>query len=152
MDEKTYREILDAAIQGEIEAYHFYQEVADKVDTPYLKDMFREFATEEQKHRRILEGFREKPNMAIHFATVTDYHVSETVDVSGTLSMEMKPADAIALAMKKEEAAMQHYSRLAEACGDEAQKAVFLELASMERGHKAKMESAFVDIGYPEVW
>lgn len=152
MDEKTYREILDAAIQGEIEAFNFYQEVAGKVENRYLKDMFREFAAEEQKHRQILEGFRKKPDMAIHFAGAADYRVSESVDASGTLSSEMKPADAIALAMKKEEAAMQHYTQLAEACSDEEQKAVFLELAAMERGHKAKMESAFVDIGYPEVW
>ena len=152
MDEQKYREILDGAIQGEIEAFHFYQDVANKVADQYLKDMFHEFAAEEQKHQRILEGFREKSNMAIHFASVTDYHVSETVDTLETLSMEMKPADAIALAMKKEEAAMQHYNRLAEACSDESQKAVFLELAAMERGHKARMESAFVDIGYPEVW
>jgi rubrerythrin len=31
-------------------------------------------------------------------------------------------------------------------------KKLFYELAAMERGHKSKMESAFVDIGYPEVW
>ena len=152
MDEKRYREILDTAIEGEIEAHRFYQEVADKVDNSYLKDMFREFAREEQKHRRILEGFREKPTMAIHFAGAADYHVSETVEATPALSMEMKPADAIALAMKKEEAAMKHYTRLAEACDDDDQKAVFHELAAMERGHKARMESAFVDIGYPEVW
>lgn len=35
---------------------------------------------------------------------------------------------------------------------NEEQKKIFLELAEMEREHKAKMESAFVDIGYPEVW
>jgi rubrerythrin len=29
---------------------------------------------------------------------------------------------------------------------------IFLELAAMERDHKAKLEAAFVDIGYPEVW
>jgi len=64
----------------------------------------------------------------------------------------MKPADAIALAMKKEEEAMNLYLSLAESCKDEAQKQIFKDLAAMERGHKFKMEKAFVDIGYPEVW
>lgn len=64
----------------------------------------------------------------------------------------MKPVDAIALAMKKEEAAMQQYTRLAQASMDAEQKKIFLELAEMEREHKTKMEAAFVDIGYPEVW
>ena len=31
-------------------------------------------------------------------------------------------------------------------------KKVFLDLAVMELGDKLKMEKAFVNIGYPEVW
>ena len=152
MDKGAYQQILDTAIQAEIEACQFYRQVAEKVADRFLKEMFDAFAAEEQKHRQILEGFRDRSDMAIHFADVTDYHVSETLEGSERLSMEMKPADAIALAMKKEEAAMRHYTRLAEACDDESQKAVFLELAAMERGHKARLENAFVDIAYPEVW
>lgn len=152
MDQHTYRQIITDAIQAEIEAHQFYQQVADKVTDSHLREMFRVFADEELKHRRILEGFKEKPDMAIHFARVPDFHLSETMADAGALSMGMKPADAIALAMKKEEAAMRHYTQLADACGDAAQQKVFRELASMERGHKAKMENAFVDIGFPEVW
>jgi rubrerythrin len=64
----------------------------------------------------------------------------------------MKPADAIALAMKKEEEAMVQYKQMAESCSQPEKKQVFLDLAAMEQGHKQKMENAFVDIGYPEVW
>lgn len=151
MDQDRYEDILDAAIQGEIEANRFYQQVAEKVKDSFLKDMFLTFAREEDKHRRILEGFRSRSDQAVHFATVPDFHVAETVS-EPDLSIDMKPKDAIALAMKKEEAAMKHYTQLAEACGDGEQKNLFLELASMEREHKAKMERAFVDIGYPEIW
>lgn len=152
MDQGTYQQILKDAIQAEIEAHQFYQQVADKVTDSHLREMFRAFADEELKHRRILEGFKEKADMAIHFARVPDFHLSETVADAEALSLKMKPADAIALAMKKEEAAMRHYTQLADACDDAAQQKVFRELAAMERGHKAKMENAFVDIGYPEVW
>lgn len=152
MDKSTYQDILDNAIRGEIEAEQFYAQVAEKVEDDYLKQMFAAFAEEERKHQKILKGFRQKKDMAIHFASVPDYHVSETMDVPAELSITMKPADAIALAMKKEEAAMQHYTQLADACTDDSQRKVFLELATMERGHKARMEAAFVDIGFPEVW
>jgi rubrerythrin len=54
--------------------------------------------------------------------------------------------------MKKEEAAMLQYTNLAETCPEPDKKKVFLDLAAMERGHKLKMENAFVDIGFPEVW
>ncbi len=143
--------ILDRAIDSEIEAASFYANVAEKTADSHLRQLFSTFSKEEQKHRRILEGFRSDPTVVIHFKEVPDFGVSETVP-EPILSIEMKPADAIALAMKKEEAAMRQYKQLAEACKDAAQIKIFLELAAMEREHKAKMEAAFVDIGYPEVW
>lgn len=151
MDHQTYQDILEAAIQSEVEAENFYKQVADRVTDGYLKGMFLRFAEEENKHGKILKGFRNNKAAAISFAKVPDYHVAETVP-EPDLSLDMKPVDAIALAMKKEEAAMIHYRQLAEACTDDDQRNVFLELAAMELEHKTKMEQAFVDIGYPEVW
>ena len=152
MDINTFQEIIDSAIKSEIEARQFYLEVADKVENATIKGMFKEFADEELSHQKILERFSSHKDMNIQFTKVPDYHVSESVDDTEKLSISMKPADAIALAMKKEEIAMRHYTQLAEACTDPDQGKVFRELAEMERGHKAKMERAFVDIGYPEVW
>jgi rubrerythrin len=151
MDKKAYQSILDMAIQAEIEANLFYHQVAEKVKDAYLHEMFLRFAREELKHRTILEGFRNNEKAALSFARVQDFQIAETVD-EPSLSIEMKPADAIALAMKKEQAAMQQYTRLAKASTDAEQAKIFLELAEMERDHKANLEAAFVDIGYPEVW
>jgi rubrerythrin len=151
LKQQAYNQILDLAIQSEIEAARFYSDVAGKTANTFLRELFRTFSAEEQKHRRILEGFRNDPSIVLHFESVSDFGVSQTVP-EPVLSIDMRPADAIALAMKKEASAMQQYSQLAEASADPQQKAVFLELAAMEREHKAKMEAAFVDIGYPEVW
>ncbi len=151
MDQKTYQQILADAIQGEIEAYQFYLSVAEKTRNSFLKELFRSFSEEEKKHRNILENFRDNPSDTINFKDVPDFHVAETVETPA-LTLEMRPQDAIALAMKKEQAAMEHYTQLANACTDPDHKNVFLELAAMEREHKNKMEAAFVDIGYPEVW
>lgn len=151
MDQKKYLAILDRAIDSEIEASRFYARVAEMTTNDYLKEMFTTFSREEQKHRSILEGFHRDPATAIHFEKVPDFGISETVP-EPALTADMRPADAIALAMKKEESAMHQYTRLADACNDGAQREVFLELAAMEREHKTKMEAAFVDIGYPEVW
>jgi rubrerythrin len=151
MDQKKYLEILERAIDSEIEAARFYARVAEMTTNGFLKEMFATFSREEQKHRSILEGFRNDPATAIHFEKVADFGISETV-AEPALTADMQPAEAIALAMKKEESAMRQYTRLAEACNDASQRNVFLELAAMEREHKSKMEAAFVDIGYPEVW
>lgn len=151
MDPNVYNDIMSQAIEGEMEAARFYADVAGKTENAHIKDLFLTFSKEEIKHRQILESFRDDSAAAVSFEKVPDFHVSETVP-EPSLSMEMKPADAIALAMKKEEAAMQQYTQMADACTDPDRKKLFLELAAMERGHKAKMETAFVDIGYPEIW
>ena len=151
MNLNQYKEIIEFAIAGEIEAQEFYKVAANKINDPYLKEMFEQFAKDEKGHEKILKGILSKDTINEYFNESTDYKVAETVDTP-KLSTDMKPADAIALAMKKEEEAMKQYTDLAEACLDPGQKKVFLDLAAMERGHKLKMEKAFVDIGYTEVW
>jgi len=64
----------------------------------------------------------------------------------------MSFADAIALAMKKEEEAMLMYTRFAEASTDEKQKEMFTQLALMEKGHKVKLENIYSSTAYTEVW
>jgi rubrerythrin len=151
MKQNVYDDILDRAIQSEIEAARFYAQVAAKSSDSFIKELFLSFSKEEKRHRDILEGFRNDPSVAISFEKVPDFHVAETVE-QPALSMDMTPVDAIALAMKKEEAAMRHYTELAQVCKDPDRQKLFYELAAMEREHKNKMETAFVDIGYPEVW
>lgn len=151
MKQNVYDDILDRAIKSEIEAAQFYAQVAKKTTNAFLKELFLTFSEEEKRHRDILRGFRNDPSAAISFEKVPDFHIAETVD-QPPLSMDMSPVDAIALAMKKEEAAMRHYTKLAEVCTSADRKKLFYELAAMEREHKNKMETAFVDIGYPEVW
>ncbi|HPC06800.1 MAG TPA: ferritin family protein, partial [Anaerolineaceae bacterium] len=76
-----------------------------KVSDPSLKQIFLELANEEKNHRLILEGFLNHPSKPLKFSKVVDYKIADTIN-SPILSIDMKPADAIALAIKKEEEAM----------------------------------------------
>lgn len=145
-----YMEIISMAIRNEIAAYEFYKAVSEKVGDHNLGDIFREMAEEEKKHRIILEGFAsgQKP---LKFSEVADYKVSESVD-KPKLSLAMKPADAIALAMKEEEEAMHMYQGLAGSSTSAEQRDMFLALAKMEKGHKARLEDMYTGVAFPEVW
>ena len=151
MDQKEYDAIIALAIAAEVDAQKFYTDLAERMTDVHLKNMFLEFIEEEKKHEKILTGFRSKDSGHIHFIGAPDFKVSETVE-KPVVSSKMKPADAIALAMKNEQDAMNNYNKMADSCLDSEQKQIFHELAAMEREHKNKMERAFVDIGYPEVW
>jgi rubrerythrin len=145
MELEKYRQVIKDAIQSEIDARQFYEQVADRIKDDYLKKVFAGFAQEEAKHEQILTDIlNQKKVDAAYFDCDKDFHVSETIEMP-KVSDDMDLKSAIGLAMKK-------YTGLAENCTDPGLKSVFLDLAAMERGHKHTMEEKFVDVAYPEIW
>ncbi|MDX9695197.1 MAG: ferritin family protein [Bacteroidales bacterium] len=147
----NYKEILATAINNEVEAYEFYTSASLKSVNPSLKDIFKELADEEQKHKRLLEGFLKDNSLKMNFATGADYKISESVELP-KLTKEMSFSDGIALAMKKEEEAMEMYQKFADATTDHDQKNTFLQLAKMEKTHKTRLEDMYTNAAYNEVW
>ncbi len=150
MDAEAYKKTLIFAVEKEIEAYDFYQGVCNQTADSNLKALFQELADEEKKHRKLLEGLLVRPR-PLYFDETKDYKVSETVD-KPKLTLEMKPVDAMALAMKNEEEAMQMYSKLADASGEPEQKDLFRSLSAMELSHKRKLEDVYTNMAFPEAW
>ena len=150
MKAEDYKKVITMAVENEIEAYDFYKAAGEKVKDANLKTIFNDLAEEEKKHKDFLQGLltQAKP---MKFDEGKDYKISESVD-KPKLSISMSPADAIGLAMKNEEEAMQMYSELAKASADKEQKEMFDSLARMEQGHKVKLEGLYSDMAYPEVW
>jgi rubrerythrin len=151
MNLEQFKAIISAAIKDEETAYEFYKSVSEKVKDANIKSLFKNFADEELKHKELLNGFLSGAAKTMQFDTGADYKVSETVD-KPNLSIEMKPADAIALAMKNEEEAMKLYTDFANLSTDNEQKELFQNLAKMEQGHKAKLEDLYVNAAFGEVW
>ena len=150
MKAEQYKKVIAMAVDNEIEAYDFYTAAGEKVKDANLKSIFKELAEEEKKHRNFLQGLltQVKP---MHFAEAQDYKIAESVD-KPKLSISMKPADAIALAMKQEEEAMHMYAELAKCSADKEQKEMFESLSRMEKGHKVKLEGMYTNMAFPEVW
>lgn len=147
----AYESIMNMAIDNEIEAYDFYYALSQKNLEAGIKDIFVQLAKEENEHRDILMGFFKNPQKPLKFKSSADYKVSESVALP-PLTIDMKPVDAIALAMKKEEEAMKAYIAFAQDSDSAEQAAIFEELAKMEQGHKAKLEDIYTNMAFPEVW
>jgi len=147
----NYKEILATAINNELEAYEFYASAAQKSVDKSLKDIFKELAGEELKHKHLLEAFLNDKKLQMNFSSTSDYKISESVELP-KLTSNMSFVDGIALAMKKEEEAMVMYQRFADASTDQDQKNTFLQLAKMEKTHKIKLEDLYTNSAYNEVW
>jgi len=151
MDNREFNGIMTQAIASETEAYEFCRDVAGKVPAPAVKQLFTEFASEEYEHKRKLDEIKAEDVQDFHFSETQDFKVSETVGLP-RLSANMKPVDAIALAMKKEEEAVKTYSQLAAFSSDPEKQKIYSELADMEQEHKARMEYLYTNTAFPEVW
>ncbi len=151
MSQSSYEAIINMAIENEVEAYEFYLALSQKDLDASMKDIFTKLAAEEKNHKELLNSFLNNPNQPLQFKPSADFKVAESVS-RPALSLAMKPVDAIALAMKKEEDAMQAYNAFAEGSLSAEQAKVFQELAKMEQGHKTKLEEIYTNMAFPEVW
>ncbi|MDR3542508.1 MAG: ferritin family protein [Desulfosporosinus sp.] len=146
-----FTEIIQFAFDREIEAETFYLEIAAKTTKEAMRGIFVGFASEEKRHQQILKGILNSKETLLQFKPVSDYKISETVEVPGLLD-DMTMKDAFSIAMKKEEEAMKMYQKLASDAPAEEFKKLFESLALMEQGHKVKMEKYYSDVAYNEVW
>ena len=151
MDAEAYKKILSLAINREVESYTFYRGIADVVKDANLKKIFTELAGDEVKHRETLQGFMAMPPKSLKFDASRDYKVAESVKTPD-LSPNLKPIDGLVIAIKKELEAMQMYTQLATRSTDAETKKIFTELATMERGHKSRLEDIYTNMAFPEAW
>jgi rubrerythrin len=151
MNQNEFKKIISQAIEREVEAFTFYSAISNKAKDKSLKSIFNSLAEEEQEHRRTLEAFLAKAPEKMHFSESKDYKIVDALAMP-PLTADLKPVEGLIIAIKNELEAMQMYTQLANASTDEAQKNIFLELASMERGHKSKLEDIYTNMAFPEVW
>jgi rubrerythrin len=138
----TVDEVLDYAIDQEQQAADFYANLAARAEKAGMKELLLEFAEEEIRHKERLlavkSGERElTPEQQVLDLKISDYLVE--VDASDDISYQ----DALIVAMKKERAAFELYSDMAEKVPESNLKQVFVGLAKEEAKHKLFFETEY---------
>ena len=132
-------DLLNFAIGEEEAAAAFYTELAGRMEKPWTKKVFEDFAREEMGHKAKLLGIREGRRLEPAKDKVLDLKIAEyVVDIQPRPGMEF--TDALILAMKKEKAAFRLYSDLAEAAGESDIRDTLTALAQEEAKHKLRFE------------
>ena len=138
----TVDELLDYAIDQERQAADFYASFAARAEKAGMKKMLLEFAEEETRHKERLLAVKTgertlTPEKEVLDLKISDYLVE--VDASENISYQ----DAMIVAMKKERAAFELYSDMAEKVPDSNLKQVFVGLAKEEAKHKLFFETEY---------
>lgn len=151
MDREELKKIIGFAVENEVDAHQFYKDASERLEDESLKETFKDLAQEELEHKRFLKEFLESGTTDINIDETCDYKVAETVE-KPPLTTDMSFPDAMALAMKNEEEAMEMYKQLADACVDQKEKDIFLGLMEMEKMHKSRLEEIYTNAAFVEVW
>ena len=136
--------VLDFAIQKEQDAADFYLELGNKMDRPYMKDVFLGFAKEEMGHKSKLMGVKSGKKLHASEKEVQDLKLAETL-VEVELSGDMDYQDALIAAMNAEKAAYRLYTDLASATDNADLQGLFKSLAQEEAKHKLRFEVEYDD-------
>ncbi len=136
-------EILDFAIAGEEKSNKFYTDMAQKMDNPAIRKVFKDFAKEELEHKVKLEAVKRgecvmKPE-SVRSLGIEDYVVGDETKA------DMSYADTLVVAMKREKMAYRLYLDLAVATQNEELSDMFLNLAQEEAKHKLRIEIEYDD-------
>ena len=134
----SIEEVLEFAIDREIEANQFYNHLAQQSTNETMKKVFEDFAREELGHKAKLEAAKANTTI-MPTEKVTDLKIADYVaDV--TPQPDMNYQDVLILAMKKEKASFHLYTDLADMVENQAQKEIFWALAQEEARHKLRCE------------
>ena len=146
-------EILEQAIQFEVEAYGFYMGAVDMVKQPHIKDAMKDMAAEEVKHKERLQALLAGDTKTLISAQkrgqVQDLKLAEYL-VAPALGPDATFQDVLVVAMQREKSSNEFYGTMASIASDEDAKALFEFLAQEELVHKNKVETLYDEVVYQD--
>ncbi|MCF8052107.1 MAG: ferritin family protein [Desulfobacterales bacterium] len=146
MSFSSYDEIIQFAIEKEIEAAEFYERCATEESFSGARKTLEEMAGEERKHQKMLENIEQSkaPLEGYDWKWIPDIKRSDYM-VDLTYEPGMHYTDILRLAMKREENALKLYNELQDKTPEEGQKKIFKMLCQEEAKHKLFLETLYDD-------
>ena len=146
MNFKNTDELLDFAISEELKAADFYRSLAERMDRPWMKKTFLDFAQEEMGHKAILEGLKSGGDLHPLDEKIMDLKILESVQTPPAVSDQMDYKQAWLVAMQSEKEAFVLYSSLADMAQDDRTRGILTRLAQEEAKHKLRFELEYDEI------
>lgn len=144
------KEIIQYAIQKEIEAYNLYAGFVDKTKNPAAKKLLEELAEEELEHKSILQAISKVEELLeFKFEPIQDLKLSDHL-LTPPIDENSDIQAVLAFAMKAEKAVYELYTQMSKAANEGKDSTIFQNLANMELIHKNKLESLYDDMFYTD--
>jgi rubrerythrin len=142
MDRKKFDEIIDFAVEREVDAIKFYHDLQQMVRFNSQRELLHEFEEMEKGHVEMLEKIRRMEISRMDIPRVQSLQISDYM-VSSPPTEDMNFEDIITIAMKREETAQRLYTDMAGRMDDPQVQKLFLRLAAEEARHKLYFETMY---------
>jgi rubrerythrin len=129
--EVSYLEALSLAIYNEQSAFDFYTKLSDTIKNPSGKEKFKFLASDEKRHRELLEKYYTQVSGGQKFPFDANKMKKIQVEVKDSTTAY----EALDIGIKAEKEAYEFYTRSAQSSKDQEAKKMFLMLAGEEDKH-----------------
>jgi rubrerythrin len=144
MDENKFKEMIQFAIQREIESIDYYTTASHMVKYSGTRELFLDFAKQEEGHKKKLEDVHTGKIVLGKIEKIPDLKISDYL-VEGELKPDISYADILRIGMKREERSVELYADLKEKNQDGGLNDLFTFLIQEERKHKYSLEKLYDD-------
>ena len=135
---RSVEEVLDFAINREIEARDFYLKLADFVERPEMVQVLSDLALEELEHKAKLEAIKAGKS-GIDEEKVGNLGITDKIKQFEP-HPKMNYVQLLIVGIKKEEVSRKLYADLATIAQEQELREIFLKLARQEAEHKLRFE------------
>jgi rubrerythrin len=144
MEEKKFQEMIQFAIQREIESMDFYNKASNLVKHSGTRDLFLDFVKQEEGHKKKLEEVRAGKIVPGRIEKIPNLKISDYM-IEAELKPNISYAEILRIAMKREERSVKLYTDLNEKNEDGSLKNLFTFLIQEEGKHKYALEKLYDD-------
>ena len=144
MEEKKFMEIVQFAIQREIESINFYGKASKMVKLSGTKELFSDFMKQEEGHKKKLEGVQAGKIVLGKIEKIPNLKISDYL-VDSELKPDISYAEILRIAMKREERSVKLYTDLNEKNENQTLTNLFAFLIQEESKHKYYIEKLYDD-------
>lgn len=136
---RSFDEIIDFAIESEMNEIEFYSELAELMMRKNVKQLFRNIALEKTARMLQLENMKDL-GLLLNIEDVQDLKIAGTFKYIDFSKKTLSYQEALIMAMNKEKKKFILYQELADCAIDQECKQTFLSLANQEARQKLKLE------------
>ena len=142
MNQEEFQEIINEAIQAEIDAANFYRHLRENVQNDTSRVLLKELEKMEWAHKHILEHLDTTDIDENDTINVPDLKISESL-LTPAEHDGMSVQEVIVLAIKRDEEAWKKYKNLANKTNNPKIKKILLHIANEEAKHKLQLETIY---------